>query len=264
MNLSFHQLSWSGNANSLENLQHHQSFLPGLSPSIPILSTRPSFSISRSSASSQTDILSQVLCTGMCKQSQENAAGGTFTLPSRESTNPKMGYLKLSSLPAPIQQDPVSPETREYQWGKQLMLKHQENIHKDAASKSGSRYWEGHRDAQLSRSRGTGVTPTTLTLHGSRGWEIQSHTLASPDAGMSSSWLADECALAVSLITKKNLSPMSSYKRTGPTHGPITTPPNTLTQTPPGPGLDWISRTLMEAWLTFSPHGEISLWVFTI
>lgn len=149
MNLSFHQLSWSGNANSLETLQHHQSFLPGLSPSIP------SFSISCSSASSRTDILSEVLCTGMCKPSQENAAGGTFTLPSRESTKPKMGCLKLSSLPVPIHQNPISPETREYHWGKQFMLKHQGNIHKDAVSKSASRYWEGYRDAQLSRSHGT-------------------------------------------------------------------------------------------------------------
>lgn len=184
MNLSFHQLSWSGNANSLENLQHHQSFLPGLSPSVPVLSSRPSFSISCSSASSQTDILSEVLCTGMCKQSQENAAGGTFTLPSRESTKPKMEYLKLSSLPVPIHQNPISPETREYQWGKRLMLKHPENIHKDAVSKSRSRYWEWYRDAQLSRSHGTGVTPTTLILHSSGRWEIQAHALASPDAGI--------------------------------------------------------------------------------
>lgn len=79
---------------------------------------------------------------------------------------------------------------------------------------------------------------------------------------MSSSWLADECALVVSLRTERNLSPMSSYKRTESTHGPITPHPNTLTQTPPGSGLDRISKTLMEAWQTFSPHGEISLWAF--
>lgn len=40
----------------------------------------------------------------------------------------------------------------------------------------------------------------------------------------SSSRLAEECALAVSLRTERNLSPMSPYKRTGPTHGPITAP----------------------------------------
>lgn len=40
----------------------------------------------------------------------------------------------------------------------------------------------------------------------------------------SSSWLAEEYALSVSLRMERNLSPASPYKRTGPTHGPITAP----------------------------------------
>lgn len=124
-----------------------QGFLPDHSPSIPALSTRPSFPSSCWSAASQADILSEVLCTGMCKQSQENTAGGILTLPSREPTEPTTEeYLKLSSPSS--HQNPISPETRGYHLGKWLRLK-QGNTHKDAVSESRSRHWEGYGDEHL-------------------------------------------------------------------------------------------------------------------